>query len=96
MSRPRGACLLSDARILRHVIARIRRNWPRVEITVRGDGHNGIPQVMEFLESLDYGDVLASPTMPNQARSVDKERTHQGKACEGRTPMPILAGGKKI
>jgi hypothetical protein len=41
---------LEAARILKHVIARIRRNWPRVEITVRGDGHYGRPQVMELLE----------------------------------------------
>ncbi len=38
------------ARVLRHVIARIRRNWPRVVITVRGDGHYGTPEVMDLLE----------------------------------------------
>lgn len=27
------------ARILKHVIRRIRRHWPRVEINLRGDGH---------------------------------------------------------
>jgi len=34
--RPSGE---EAARILRHVIHRIRHNWPRVQITVRGDGH---------------------------------------------------------
>jgi len=38
------------AQILRHVIGRIRRNWPRIVITVRGDGHYGTPEVMDLLE----------------------------------------------
>ena len=45
--RPSGA---EAAMVLRHVIRRIRRNWPHVAITVRGDGHYGTPEVMEFLE----------------------------------------------
>ena len=39
-----------EARILKHVILRIRRHWPRVKITVRGDGHYGMPEVMDRLE----------------------------------------------
>ncbi len=46
------------ARILRHVIRRIRRNWPRVRITVRGDGHYGTPDVMEFLEDQGCGYIF--------------------------------------
>lgn len=45
--RPSGA---EAAMVLRHMIRRIRRNWPHVAITVRGDGHYGTPEVMEFLE----------------------------------------------
>ena len=45
--RPSGE---EAARILRHVIRRIRRNWPRIVITVRGDGHYGTPEVMDLLE----------------------------------------------
>ena len=45
--RPSGA---EAAMILRHVIDRIRANWPRVSITVRGDGHYGTPEVMDLLE----------------------------------------------
>jgi len=45
--RPTGE---EAARILRHVIRRIRRNWPRTVITVRGDGHYGTPEVMDLLE----------------------------------------------
>jgi hypothetical protein len=50
--RPSGE---EAARVLEHVIRRIRRTWPRVEITVRGDGHYGTPEVMEFLESQGCG-----------------------------------------
>ena len=33
-------------RILRHVIGRIHRNWPAVEIMVRGDSHFATPEVI--------------------------------------------------
>ena len=39
--RPSGE---EAAQVLRHVIARIRKNWPRVEITVRGDSHYAAPE----------------------------------------------------
>lgn len=50
--RPSGE---EAARILRHVIGRIRRRWPRVEIAVRGDSHYGTPEVMELLEDQGCG-----------------------------------------
>ncbi len=53
--RPSGAEAVA---ILRHVIARIRRNWPRVEITLRGDGHYGTPEVMELLEDRGCGYIF--------------------------------------
>ncbi len=53
--RPSGK---EAARILKHVIRRIRRHWPRVEITVRGDGHYGTPEVMESLESQGCGYIF--------------------------------------
>ncbi len=56
--RPSGE---EAAEILRHVIGRIRHNWPRVEISVRGDGHYGTPEVMEFLESQGCGYIFGLP-----------------------------------
>ncbi len=53
--RPSGK---EAARILKHVIRRIRRHWPRVEITVRGDGHCGTPEVMEQLEDQGCGYIF--------------------------------------
>jgi hypothetical protein len=38
------------ARVLRHVIRRIRARWPRVEILVRGDSHYGRPEAMSWCE----------------------------------------------
>jgi hypothetical protein len=57
--RPSGR---EAAKILRHVIGRIRANWPRVEITVRGDGHYSTPEVMDFLESQGCGYIFGLPT----------------------------------
>lgn len=45
--RPSGA---EAAQVLRHVIARIRGNWPRVEIMVRGDSHYATHEVLDLLE----------------------------------------------
>ena len=53
--RPSGK---EAARILKHVIGRIQHNWPRVTITVRGDGHYGTPEVMEFLEDQGCGYIF--------------------------------------
>ena len=56
--RPSGR---EAARILRFVIRHIRRNWPRVTITIRGDGHYGGPQVMDFLEQNCHFYILGQP-----------------------------------
>lgn len=56
--RPSGQ---EAAAILRHVIRRIRRNWPRIKITVRGDGHYGTPEVMDLLERLGCFYILGLP-----------------------------------
>jgi hypothetical protein len=56
--RPSGE---EEARILKHVIRRIRRHWPRVEITVRGDGHYGTPEVMDLLEDQGCSYIFGLP-----------------------------------
>ena len=56
--RPSGK---EAARVLRHVIGRIRHHWPRVEIAVRGDGHYGTPEVMDLLEDQGCGYILGLP-----------------------------------
>jgi len=41
---------------LRRLYLRIRRHWPNTHLTIRGDGHNGRPELMDFCEKhgLDY------------------------------------------
>ena len=41
---------------LRRLYRRIRRHWPRTHLTIRGDGHYGRPEMMDFCEKhgLDY------------------------------------------
>ena len=56
--RPSGE---EAARILEHVIGRIRHHWQRVEITVRGDGHYGTPEVMDLLEDQGCGYIFGLP-----------------------------------
>jgi hypothetical protein len=56
--RPSGE---EAARVLRHIIRRIRHHWPRVEIAVRGDGHYGTPEVMDLLEDRGCGYILGLP-----------------------------------
>jgi hypothetical protein len=38
------------ARVLRHVVRRIRARWPRVEVLVRGDSHYGRPEALSWCE----------------------------------------------
>ena len=56
--RPSGE---EAAKILKHVIRRIRRHWPRVEIAVRGDGHYATPEVMDLLEDQGCGYIFGLP-----------------------------------
>ena len=56
--RPSGE---EAARVLGHVIGRIRRHWPRVEIMVRGDGHYGTPDVMELMEDQGCSYIFGLP-----------------------------------
>jgi hypothetical protein len=51
--------------ILKHVIRRIRGNWPRVEILVRGDSHYARPEALDWLE--DEGHSYACGLAGNDA-----------------------------
>lgn len=49
------------ARILWHVIRRIRDRWPKVGILVRGDGHYCAPEVLNLLHRLRCDYILGLP-----------------------------------
>ncbi len=44
---------------LRRLIRRIRQHWPRTRITIRGDGHYGRPEVMEWCDENGIDFVFA-------------------------------------
>jgi hypothetical protein len=46
------------ARVLRHVIGRIRARWPRVEILVRGDSHYGRIEAITWCERKRIGYIF--------------------------------------
>jgi len=78
--------------VLKHVIRRIRRHWPKVHILVRGDGHYGRVEAMEWCEQtpgVDYvfgfagNDVLHGLTR-EAADAIAVERALSGKdKCRG-------------
>jgi Transposase DDE domain group 1 len=84
--RPSGE---EAARVLRHVISRIRHNWPRVGITVRGDGHYGTPEVMDLLEDQGCSYIFG---LPGNARL--KEIGHPW--CEDVAVRRVLSGKDKV
>jgi hypothetical protein len=57
--RPSGAEI---ARVLLHVVHRIRRHWPKVAILVRGDGHYCAPEVLDLLRKKRCDYILGLPT----------------------------------
>ena len=46
------------ARILRHVVRRIRKHWPAVGILVRGDSHYLSPETLDFLHAAGCDYIL--------------------------------------
>jgi Transposase DDE domain group 1 len=56
--RPSGSEI---ARVLWHVIHRIRRHWPQSRILIRGDGHYCAPEVLDLLRRLKCDYSLGLP-----------------------------------
>src|SRR6266478_5006445 len=56
---------------LRRLVRRIRRHWPQTRITIRGDGHYGRPQVMQWCDENGVDFVFGLPGNPVLDRLVD-------------------------
>jgi hypothetical protein len=72
--------------VLKHLIKRIRRNWPRVAILVRGDSHYGRPEAMDWCEDNDvfYSFGLAgNPALAAFAAPLNEDVAVR-RALEGR------------
>ena len=52
------------ARVLAHVIRRMRRHWPKVRILVRGDSHYCAPEVLDLLRRLRCDYILGLSINP--------------------------------
>jgi Transposase DDE domain group 1 len=57
--RPAGTEI---ARVLRHVIMRVRKHWPGVGIMIRGDGHYCAPEVLNLLRKMNCKYMIGVPT----------------------------------
>jgi hypothetical protein len=57
---------------LRRLVHRIRRHWPTTRITIRGDGHYGRPQVMQWCEDNGVTYVFGLPGNRVLHRLVDE------------------------
>jgi hypothetical protein len=56
--------------LLRRLIGRLRANWPRVEILLRGDSHYCTPEVLRFCRANQVDWVLGVATTPTLRRHV--------------------------
>lgn len=66
--RPSGE---EAAKVLGFVIRRIRRNWPKVRILVRGDSHYCAPEMLDLMRKLDCDYILGlaiNPTLDAKAK----------------------------
>ena len=62
--------------ILKRVIARIRRHWPKVHILVRGDSHYGRWEVMDWCEASDVDYIFGfggNPVLHTMVRPISDE-----------------------
>ena len=64
---------------IRRLIRHIRRRWPDIHITIRGDGHYGRPEVMAWCEANGVDYVLGLPT--NAVLRADPEIVTVADAC---------------
>jgi Transposase DDE domain group 1 len=57
---------------LRRLIRRIRRHWPLTRFTIRGDGHYGRPEVMEWCDENTVDFIFGLPSNVVLDRLVDE------------------------
>ena len=64
---------------IRRLYRQIRKHWPTTHITIRGDGHYGRPEVMDFCEANGVDYILGLPT--NKVLRADPIITRVADAC---------------
>jgi hypothetical protein len=76
---------------LRRLVRRIRRHWPQTRITIRGDGHYGRPEVMEWCDKNGIDFVFGLPGNAVLDRLVD-EATDDIRTRRALDHKPCLRG----
>ena len=73
---------------LRRLVRRIRRHWPHTRITIRGDGHYGRPEVMEWCDDngVDFifglsGNAVLDRLVEETADDIRTHRAVDQKPC---------------
>jgi hypothetical protein len=57
---------------LRRLVRRLRKHWPATRITIRGDGHYGRPEVMEWCNENGIDFIFGLPGNAVRDRLVDE------------------------
>jgi Transposase DDE domain group 1 len=76
--------------LLRRLIGRLRANWPRVEILLRGDSHYCAPEVLRFCRANQVDFVLGVATTPTLRRHI------MGLEQSTTNPFPAAGGRDKV
>ncbi len=82
-SRPTGAVIV---KWLRRLLVRLRANWPRVQIMLRGDSHYCTPEVLRFCraEKLDYVlGVAPTSTLRKHITALEQATTALAQMTKG-------------
>jgi Transposase DDE domain group 1 len=73
---------------LRRLVRRVRSHWPQARITIRGDGHYGRPEVMDWCEAngIDYvfglpGNTVLDRLVDEAADDIRTRRALDRKPC---------------
>ena len=86
--------------MLCHAVRRMRSNWPRIAITVRGDAHYGTPEVMDVLEDMEclyiFGLSGNKGLADISAPWRDDVATRRALEGKGQTVFPDALCGQKL
>ena len=76
---------------LRRIVRRIRRHWPQTRLTIRGDGHYGRPEAMQWCEDngIDYVFGLSGNSVLSGLVDVAADDIRTRRALGN---MPVLRG----
>ncbi len=92
--RPSGREILT---LLKRVIGRLRINWPKVRITLRGDSHYACPEVMDYCEAEKHRYIFGwAGTKPLHRHTTALAQTTKDRYAAAKTADPTLPADTKI